>query len=78
VAAEITKTSADPSASEGETMTTKTINYWDLDIRVRERNMKSGVLTDKDIERVKAGLPDMADQCDPVSLPQPALGGRDS
>ena len=58
--------------------TTKTINDWDLDICVRERNMKSGVLTDKDIERVKSTLPDLAEQCDPVSLAQPALGGRES
>ncbi len=57
--------------------TTKTINSWDWDIRVRDRNLKSGALTDKDIEKHKAGLVDMNELTDSVSLPQPALGGRE-
>jgi len=58
-------------------MSNKTINSWDWDIRVRERNIKNGTLTDKDIEKHKTGLPDLAEQADGVSLPQPALGGRE-
>jgi len=58
-------------------MTNKTINTWDWDVRVRERNLKKGVLTDKDIEKHQAGLPDVADQCEPVGQSQPALGGRE-
>jgi hypothetical protein len=58
-------------------MSNTKINSWDLDIRVRERNLKNGTLTDKDIEKLHAALPDLADQGEPVSLPQPALGGRE-
>jgi hypothetical protein len=59
-------------------MSNKTINSWDWDIRVRERNLKNETLTDKDLEKHKAQLPDLADQADPVAIPQPALGGRES
>jgi hypothetical protein len=59
-------------------MSNKTINPWDWDIRVRDRNLKSGALTEKDIERHKSQLPDAADQAESVVLPQPALGGRES
>lgn len=58
-------------------MSNKTINSWDWDIRVRNRNIKNGTLTDKDIEKHHASLPDVAEQADGVSLPQPALGGRE-
>ena len=54
-------------------MAQKTINSWDWDIRVRERNLKSGLLTDKDIEKHKASLADLEGQADAVSLHQPAL-----
>ncbi len=59
-------------------MSNKTINSWDWDIRVRERNLKSGALTDKDVEKHKAQLADVTDQSDNEVLPQPALGGRES
>lgn len=52
-------------------------NPWDLDIRVRERNLKAGTLTEKDVEKILGQLPDMADQVDAVTIAQPALGGRD-
>jgi hypothetical protein len=58
-------------------MSNKTINAWDWDIRVRERNMKSGALTDKDVEKHTGQLPDLAEQTDPVTISQPALGGRE-
>jgi hypothetical protein len=59
-------------------MTTKTINSWDWDIRVRDRNLKNGTLVDADIEKHKAKLHDFEGQVDTVSLPQPAIGGRES
>jgi hypothetical protein len=59
-------------------MSNKTINAWDWDIRVRERNLKSQTLTEKDVEKHGAQLPDLADQAEPVGVPQPALGGRES
>ncbi len=56
---------------------TKTINPWEWDVRVRERNMKRGVLDDKDVERHLSQLPDVAEQAESVGVPQPALGGRE-
>jgi hypothetical protein len=57
-------------------MSDKTINSWDWDVRVRERNLKKGLFDDKAVEKHQAGLPDVADQAEPIDLPQPALGGR--
>jgi hypothetical protein len=58
-------------------MSNKTINSWDWDIRVRERMMKNGTLTDKDLEKHITSLPDLAEQSEPVSIGQPAIGGRE-
>jgi len=58
-------------------MSNKTINSWDWDIRVRERMLKNGTLTDKDVEKHVTSLVDLADQADPVSMTQPAIGGRE-
>jgi hypothetical protein len=58
-------------------MSNKTINSWDWDIRVRERMLKAGTLTDKDVEKHVASLPDLAEQTDPVGVSQPAIGGRE-
>ncbi len=55
----------------------KQINAWDWDVRVRERNLKKGVLTEKDVEKQHGQLTDMADQAEELGLPQPALGGRE-
>jgi hypothetical protein len=57
---------------------TKTINAWEWDVRVRERNLRKGVLDEKDVEKHLAQLPDMADQAESLAMPQPALGGRES
>jgi hypothetical protein len=57
--------------------TTKTINPWEWDVRVRERNVGKGIFDEKDIEKHLAGLPDAADQAEAITIPQPALGGRD-
>ena len=59
-------------------MSNKTINSWDWDIRVRERMIKNGTLTDKDLEKHIGALPDLGEQVEPVSMPQPAIGGRES
>lgn len=56
--------------------TNKTINSWDWDVRVRDRNLTKGVLTPKDVEKHLAALPDSAEQAEPVSHSQPALAGR--
>lgn len=55
-------------------MTTKTnTNPWLMDTRVRERNLKAGSLTEKDLEKHLAALPDLEGQYDSFSTPQPAL-----
>jgi hypothetical protein len=55
-------------------MTQKTNqNPWTMDVRVRERNLKSGVLTDKDVEKHLSALPDVGDQAEPFATSQPAL-----
>jgi hypothetical protein len=55
-------------------MTQKTNqNPWTMDVRVRERNLKSGALTEKDLEKQLAALPDVADQAEPFGTSQPAL-----
>jgi hypothetical protein len=56
--------------------TTKTINPWDWDVRVRERNLRKGIIDEKDIERHLSGLPDVGEQAESLGIPQPALGGR--
>ncbi len=58
-------------------MTTKHINSWDWDIRVRHRNLKAGTLTEKDVEKHVHALPDLESQTDPVTLAQPAIAGRE-
>ncbi len=54
-------------------MTTKTINSWDWDVRVRERNLKNGTLDDKEVAKYVSALPDMSAQAEMLALPQPAL-----
>jgi hypothetical protein len=53
-------------------MTQKT-NPWTFDVRVRERNLKAGTISDKDVEKYVGGLPDLADQSEPFGTSQPAL-----
>ena len=54
----------------------KTVNPWEWDVRVRERNLRKGLLEDKDVEKHLSALGDVADQAEPLVIPQPALGGR--
>jgi hypothetical protein len=56
---------------------TKTINSWEWDVRVRERNVRKGVLDEKDIEKFLSQLPDVSDQAESSALVQPALGRRE-
>ena len=56
---------------------TKTITGSDWDIRVRNRNLRDGVITDKDVEKHLAALPDLEEQTESFSLEQPALGGHE-
>jgi hypothetical protein len=55
----------------------KPINPWEWDVRVRERNLRKGILDEKDIERHLAQLADVGEQAEAVVLAQPALGGRE-
>jgi hypothetical protein len=55
---------------------TKTINPWEWDVRVRERNLRKGILDEKDVEKYISQLPDVGEQADSITLGQPALGGR--
>jgi hypothetical protein len=56
---------------------TKSINPWEWDVRVRERNLRKGILDEKDVEKHIAQLPDAADQAESIGIVQPALGGRE-
>lgn len=53
-------------------MTQKT-NPWTFDVRVRERNLRAGSLTEKELDKYIGALPDLADQAEPFGTPQPAL-----
>ena len=56
---------------------TKTINPWEWDVRVRERNLRKGIFDEKDVEKYITTLPDVSEQADSIPLPQPAIGGRE-
>lgn len=54
-------------------MTQKNTNPWTFDVRVRERNLKSGSVTEKDVDAYLTQLPDLAAQAEPFGTAQPAL-----
>lgn len=54
-------------------MSNTKLNPWDWDLRVRDRNVKAGVIDDKDLQKHLAGLADVSDQVESFSVPQPAL-----
>jgi hypothetical protein len=56
---------------------TKTIDSWEWDVRVRERNLGKGVIDAKEVEKHIAALVDVSEQAEIVNYPQPALGGRE-
>jgi hypothetical protein len=54
-------------------MSNKSPSNTELDIRVRDRNLKSGLIAQKDVEKHISGLTDMEGQIDSFQTPQPAL-----
>ena len=50
---------------------------WDLDIRVRERNLKKGTLDAKELDKSLKDLPDVSAQATIVTLAQPAFSDAD-
>jgi hypothetical protein len=46
-------------------------NVVDYDVRVRERNLKSGVLSKEQVDSYVASLPDVAALAQPVDITQP-------
>ncbi len=52
------------------------IQSWDWDVRVRDRNLKKGLLDAEIVEKQMSKLADTAEQSEAVTLAQPALGGR--
>ena len=48
-------------------------NPWLTDVRVRERNVKKGLLDAKDVEAYLGDLGDAADKGEEIDIPQPAL-----
>ena len=60
-----------------EAMSTPSKDPWLLDIRIRQRNVKKGLVDEKEVEKHLASLPDLSAQADTVTLPQPALTGSE-
>jgi len=60
---------------EKEKTMNNTKTPWDLDVRVRERNLRKGVLDEKDVEKYLKELPDAAANAESVATAQPALAG---
>ncbi len=48
-----------------------------VDIRTRDRNLAKGLGTQEQVETLLSSLPDLEEQADSVTVPQPAIGGRD-
>ena len=55
----------------------KVTQNWDWDVRVRERNLRRGIIEEKEVEKHLGALPDVAEQAEAIPHPQPALGGRE-
>ena len=55
----------------------KPISAQDWDVRVRERNLRQGRLSEKDVEKFLTALPDKEENAEAMGLSQPALSGRD-
>ena len=49
----------------------------DLDVRVRNRNLKAGVIRQKDVDKYFAGLSDVAKNSEPLTLRQPGFEQED-
>jgi hypothetical protein len=55
----------------------KEVNPAVVDIRTRERNLAKGLGTKEQVETLLASLPDLESEAESVSIPQPAIGGRE-
>jgi hypothetical protein len=54
-----------------------TIQSWDWDVRVRERNLKAGIISEKEVEKLLSSLADLTDKMETMTLAQPALSGEE-
>lgn len=59
------------------TVKTAPLTAFDWDVRVRDRNLANGKLTDKSVANYLENLVDVAENSEPVSFEQPALTGED-
>jgi hypothetical protein len=62
------------SGPNQETTMSNPKNLVDYDVRVRDRNVKSGLLRKEDVDRYVAALPDVAPMAQPVDVIQPGTG----
>lgn len=53
-----------------------TVQSWDWDVRVRERNLKAGIISEKEVEKMLTSLADLSEKVDTVTLTQPAVSGE--
>jgi hypothetical protein len=50
------------------------MNPWDLDLRVRERNLANGTIDQKAVDKHLHDLPDLESEAETLEETQPALG----
>ena len=53
-------------------------NLVDYDVRVRDRNLKSGLLSKEQVDSYLASLPDVAGLAQPVEITQPGTPAAES
>jgi hypothetical protein len=63
--------------SRTESREMKSSELFKFDVRVRERMLKKGLISDKELATHLESLTDRATVCDDVRLDQPALGRHD-
>ncbi len=54
-----------------------TVQSWDWDLRVRERNLKAGIISEKEVEKMLHALGDLTGEVDTMTLVQPAVSGEE-
>jgi hypothetical protein len=54
-----------------------TENPWTWDLRIRDRNLKGGVMDEAALAKFLKALPDLEAQAEPFGLAQPALTDAD-
>jgi hypothetical protein len=66
---------AEQSSTTDTAMTTETKvqDPWQFDVRIRQRNLKSGALVEKDLQKYLTALVDLDAQVESFETPQPAL-----